>query len=113
MSIIECHLVGDNGLPMLSISTIVYKNLTLLSVKELTLYHTVPTFNDPEERALLKTLWEKKKWLPAFSSFPTMFSILSRTNFAICINFIWSSSNAFILDCSKILLSVKELQVAL
>ena len=29
-----------------------------------TLYHTIPTFNDPKERASkLKTLWEKKKML--------------------------------------------------
>ena len=29
----------------------------------LTLYHTIPTFNDPQERSLLKTLWEKEKML--------------------------------------------------
>ena len=28
---------------------------------ELTLYHTIPTFNNPPERSLLKTLWEKEK----------------------------------------------------
>ena len=29
----------------------------------LTLYHTVTTFNYPEEKQLLKTLWEKEKML--------------------------------------------------
>ena len=31
--------------------------------KGLTLYHTIPTFNDPQERYLLKTWWEKEKML--------------------------------------------------
>ena len=29
----------------------------------LTLYHTVPTFNDPIGRKLMKTFWEKEKML--------------------------------------------------
>ena len=29
----------------------------------LTLYHTIPTFNDREVEDLLKTLWEKEKML--------------------------------------------------
>ena len=35
-------------------------------------------FEQPQERSLLKTLWEKEKML-AFSPFLTMFSILSNT----------------------------------
>ena len=31
--------------------------------KELTLYHTIQTFNNPEKRNLLKRLWEKEKML--------------------------------------------------
>ena len=33
----------------------------LLSVNELNLYHTIPTFNNPEKRNLLKTWWEKRE----------------------------------------------------
>ena len=29
----------------------------------LTLYHTIPTFNDPESEGLSKTLWGKEKML--------------------------------------------------
>ena len=29
----------------------------------LTLYHTIPIFNDPEIESFLKTLWEKEKML--------------------------------------------------
>ena len=29
----------------------------------LTLYHTIPSFNNPEEKAFGKTLWEKEKML--------------------------------------------------
>ena len=29
----------------------------------LTPYHTIPTFNDPEKESLFKTLWEKEKML--------------------------------------------------
>ena len=39
----------------------------------LTLYHTVPTFND----------LETDNWQPAFSSFPTMFSGLSKKEITI------------------------------
>ena len=37
----------------------------LMFSEELTLYHTVPTFNNPRGRSLLKTLWEKEKMLVA------------------------------------------------
>ena len=32
-------------------------------VYSLTLYHKIATFNDPKERSLLKTLWEKENML--------------------------------------------------
>ena len=33
------------------------------SLGSFTLYHTILTFNDPQQRGLLKTLWEKEKML--------------------------------------------------
>ena len=38
-------------------------NIFSCSGNVLTLYHTIPTFNDPDKRSLLKTLWEKEKML--------------------------------------------------
>ena len=60
-----------------------------LLTKELTLYYTIPTFNDPKE--------------PAFSSFPTVFSVLSRREIIILTKSILSSANPFNLDQAKIL----------
>ena len=40
----------------------------------------------------------------AFSPFPTMFSVLPKTNFTLSVTFILLSANAFLLDQSKILL---------
>ena len=34
-----------------------------LKITSLTLYHTIPTFNDPVKRAFKKTLWKKEKML--------------------------------------------------
>ena len=43
--------------------------------KELTLNHTIPTFNNLGKESFRKHRGKKRKcWLPAFSSFPTMFS---------------------------------------
>ena len=52
----------------------------------LTLYHTIPIFN---------ALFKKPS--------PTMFSLLSKTNFNFTVTFILLSSNVFNLDQSKIL----------
>ena len=47
------------------------------------------------ERSLLKTLWEKEKFLvQAISPFPTMFSTLSATEIIIFVTFNLSSANA-------------------
>ena len=52
-------------------------------VKESTLYHKILTFNDPERKSLLKTLWKKEKMLVTsiFFFFPTMFSTFPKSNF--------------------------------
>ena len=43
----------------------------------LTLYHTIPTFNDPEKEGFWKHCGKRRKcWYPAFSPFPAMFSTL-------------------------------------
>ena len=53
-------------------------------------------FNNPEQEALWKHSGKRRKcWLPAFSSFPTMFSTLSKTKFNFSVTFILSSANAF------------------
>ena len=43
----------------------------------LTLYHTIPTFNDPEKEGLEYLGKTRKCWLPAFSPFPTIISTLA------------------------------------
>ena len=76
----------------------------------LTLYHTITTFNDPEERAFWKHYGKRRKcWLPAFSPFLIMFSISPKTNVNFSATFIMSSANALNLDRSKNLSSGKEL----
>ena len=52
---------------------------------------------------------KRKCWKPAFSPFPTMFSILRYINFKFSITFILLSANAFNLGWSKILSFGKEL----
>ena len=48
----------------------------------LTLYHTVPAFSHPIEKAFSKQGGLRRKcWLPAFSPFPTMFSAHLKKNF--------------------------------
>ena len=48
-----------------------------------TLLHIVPNLNNPEEKRILKTLWMKKCWLRAFYLFPTIFSMLQKTEIII------------------------------
>ena len=69
---------------------------------QLTLYHTIPTFNDPETEGFENVVGKKMKML-VFSPFPTMFSTLPKPNLNISFTFILSSANAFNLDQSKIL----------
>ena len=48
---------------------------------KLTLYHTIPTFNDLENESFSKHCGKRRKcWLPAFSPFPTMLSALPKSN---------------------------------
>ena len=77
--------------------------------QDLTLYHTIPTFNDPGQEAFSK-LWEKKKMLVnIIFSFSHSVFYQSVTQFIIWITFKMSSANAFKLDWSQILLSGKGL----
>ena len=78
----------------------------------LTLSHTILSFNDPERKSLFKTLWEKDKMLiPSIFSVSHKFSTQSKRNFSVQATFSLSSANAFKFDQSKILLSGKELTV--
>ena len=70
----------------------------------LTLYHTIPTFNDPETEGFSKHFGERRKcWYPAFSPFPTTFSILLKPNLNFSFIFILWSANVFSLNQCKIL----------
>ena len=76
----------------------------------LTLYHTIPTFNDPGNEAFWKHCRKRRKcWWPAFSPFPTMFSTLPKRNFNFSVAFILLSARSFNLDQSKNLSFGKEL----
>ena len=73
-------------------------------VKRLTLYHTIPPFNNPKEEGFGKHCGKRRKcWLPAFSPFPTMFSTLSKTEILILATFILLPANAFNLVSSNFL----------
>ena len=75
----------------------------------LTLYHTIPTYNDPKEEGFGKHCGKRRKcWQPAFSPFPTVFSSLSKREIIILAMFNLSSENAFNMITSKILFD-KEL----
>ena len=75
----------------------------------LTLYHTIPTFNDPKKESFWKHCGKWTKcWLPAFFPFATMFSTLSKTYFSFWATFSLSSANALNLDSSKIVSFGKE-----
>ena len=86
------------------------KFLAHLRTKCLTLYHTIPTFNDPKEEAFGKHCGKRRKcWQPAFSPFPTVFSNLSKREIIICTTSNLLSASAFNLDEPKILSFGKEL----
>ena len=73
------------------------------SLTILTLYHTIPTFNDPKEEDFGKHCGKRRKcWSPAFSSFPTVFSALSQRE-----NVSLATFNFSILSCPKICRLVK------
>ena len=83
----------------------------LVSGNGLNLYHTNLTFNDPVERSLLKTLWEKEKMLVTgifsfshnvFLPFPKQISFFQSHLFCRL------QINAFNLDQSKMLSFGKE-----
>ena len=62
----------------------------------LNLYHTIPIFNDPKEKGFGKPCGKRRKcWQPAFSLFPTGFSILAKREIVIFAMFNLSSANAF------------------
>ena len=42
---------------------VLLKHLFVMEILSLTLHYTVPTFNEPRERGLFKTIWEKEKML--------------------------------------------------
>ena len=76
----------------------------------LTRYHTISTFNDPVQEAFWKHCGKRRTyWLPAFSPFPTFFSIRPKTNFNLSVTVILSSAYAFNLDQSRILSFDKNL----
>ena len=76
----------------------------------LTAYHTIPTFNDLEKEAFKNIVGERRKWLPAFSPFPTMLSTFCDSNFNLFITFILSSVSVFKLDQSIIVGLGKEVK---
>ena len=76
----------------------------------LTLYHTMTTFDTLKEKALLKTLWEKKKMLVTsifFFSHNVFYPMNITLMFSVTFNL--SSANAFNLGEPKILSSGKGL----
>ena len=76
----------------------------------LTLYHTIPTFNDHKEEGFGKHCEKRRKcWKLAFSPFPTVFSALSKRKIIILATFNLSPANAFNLVMSKNLWFGKEL----
>ena len=75
-----------------------------------TLYHKIPTFNDPKKAAFWKHCRKRRKcWSPVFSPFPTMFSTHPKLISIFLLIFILLSANALNLDQSKILSFGKEL----
>ena len=72
----------------------------------------MPTFNNSEEKKAFENIAGKEKMLvTTISSFPNMFSTLSKNEFLfflITFTCILSSANAFNLDKCKVLASDKE-----
>ena len=81
------------------------KRKFLLCGKELSLYHTIPTFNDHKEEGFGKLCGKMRKCSP----FATVFSTLSRRKVIILEMYNLSSANAFNLVTFKILLFGKGL----
>ena len=83
------------------------------SVLKKTLYHTIPTFNNPDKESFCKHCGKRRKcWLPAFSPFPSMFSTIStKTEMIILAKLNLFSANAFSLVKAKVLSSGKELKL--
>ena len=71
----------------------------------LSLYHTIPTFNDPEEEDIFENIVGKGENAgnQHVLLFPTMFSTLSNANFNFWVTLILLSAYAFNLHKSKIL----------
>ena len=61
----------------------------------LTLYNTIPTFNDPEKEGLENIVAKRE------NPFPTIISTLAQTNFNFSVKFILSSPNALNFDKFK------------
>ena len=81
-----------------------FRKMILLRLQTLTLSHTITTFNDPAEGPYGRHCGEKRKrWIQAFSPFPTMLSTIPWTNLKFSVTIILSSANALNLDQSKIL----------
>ena len=79
--------------------------------KELTLYHTIPTFDNPKEGGFGKHCGKRRKcWFPAFSPFPTVFSTLSKGEIRITATFNLPSTTALNLVLSKNLLFGRKLK---
>ena len=65
------------------------------SVYGLTLYHTIPSFIDPERDDFLINCRNRRKCCkPVSSPYPTMFSIFLKSNFCFSIKFVSWSANA-------------------
>ena len=80
------------------------KVLLYIFVLVLILYHTVLTFNNPKEEGFGKNCRKRRKcWSPAFSPFPTVFSILPQRKIIILAMFNLLSTNLLNLVISKIL----------
>ena len=75
----------------------------------LTLYHTIQIFHDPEEEVFWGHCGRGRK--SAFSSSPTVFSTLSKSDFNIWVGLVLSSANALYLDGSRILAFGKDLNL--
>ena len=72
---------------------LVRKTYTNEEVSNLTLHHTIPTFNDSNKRSLVNTLWEKEKTLvSSIFSLYTMPSTLPRSYFDFLFIFIFSTA---------------------
>ena len=78
----------------------------------LTLYHKIPTFNDPETALENIVIIGENAGKQHFPLFPTMFSVLTKRIFNFVVTFIFLSENAFNLEQSKILSLGKGLRAS-